>query len=155
MQRLGYCSLVIDDAHINGVMLACTHSKSRLGPEMTAWRLSGGCQGVVPLTWMYLWPVQNIPCRTKGCRSTVLPPEAATMTSRYLAKANQRTKVQHRCCYPHLSDEPAAQWDHYFKKGLSSKSTHLTLGRRVQAFWLCVPRKTFVLLSFSYQGISL
>lgn len=53
--------------------------------------------GVVPLMWMYFWPVQNIPCRTKGCKSTVLPPEAPTVTSRPLAKANQRAKVLHGC----------------------------------------------------------
>lgn len=41
--------------------------------------------------------VQNIPCRTKGCKSTVLPKEATTPRSRPLAKANQRAKVT-RCC---------------------------------------------------------
>lgn len=60
--------------------------------------LRQGGRGVVPLMWIYLWAVQNIPCRTKGCKSTVLPPEAPTVTSRPLAKPNQRAKVLH-CCY--------------------------------------------------------
>lgn len=39
--------------------------------------------------------VQNIPCRTKGCRGTVLPPEAPTVTSHPVAPTNQIKKVLH------------------------------------------------------------
>lgn len=42
--------------------------------------------------------VQNIPFKTRGCKSTVLPLEATTtVTSRPLAKANQKAKVT-ACC---------------------------------------------------------
>lgn len=91
----------------------------------------------MPLTWMYFWPVQNIQCRNKGCRSTVLPPEAPTVTSRYLAKANQRTKVLHRCCYTNLTDEPTAQQDENLKRGHSTKTACLT--QKNQTIWLVSP----------------
>lgn len=82
---------------------------------------SGGCgcdlvhgsftfaEGDVVLTWMCFWAVQNIPCRTKGCKSTVLPPEAPTVKSRLLAKANQRAKVLHCCCDTNVTDVPTAR----------------------------------------------
>lgn len=117
-------------------------------PEMTAWRAGGG---VVPLTWLCLWPVQSIPCRTKGCRSTVLPPEAPTMTSRYLAKANQRTKVQHRCHYPSTPEwwacgsvGPLFFFGFFFKKGRARKCTHLMVPGKSLTVLLCVTMKHVV-----------
>lgn len=79
-----------------------------------------GDRGVVPLMWMYFWAVQNIPCRTKGCKSTALAPEAATVTSRPLAKPNQRAKVLH-CCYDtDLTDVPTAWCEHNSWRGIPS-----------------------------------
>lgn len=54
-------------------------------------------QTVVFLMGMYFLVVQNIPCRTRGFKSTLLPLEATTPRSQPLAKANQRTKVM-LCC---------------------------------------------------------
>lgn len=91
---------------------------------------------------MYFWPVQNIQCRNKGCRSTVSPPEAPTVTSRYLAKANQRTKVLHRCCYTNLTDELTGQQDENLKRGHSTKIACLT--QKNQTIWLVSPTNSLL-----------
>lgn len=90
----------------------CLHTlQVGCGRHLVHGGLTQADRGVVPLMWMYFWAVQNIPCRTKGCKSTVLPPEAPTVTSRPLAKANQRAKVLH-CCYDtDLTNVPTAWCD--------------------------------------------